>query len=638
MSQINFSNITSERFDTVAPRITRLPVYAINQLNQSRSFNNVSALIHPLYANMEDKWSKWRITYEGGDEFIERFVKQFSGREEIEDFNERKAMTPVGAFATSAINEIKNAIFQRMSDVTRKDGSDNYTSAVKGEKGGVDLRGASMNWFIGDKILPELLVMGKVGVFVDNFQLSANESLASIKTKHPYFYTYRAEDIRSWAYGTYGAESDYIALLLRDYNYVVDQATQLPIAEVPTFRFIWLAEDKKVHIQFYDQAGNPNSEEITLNINKIPFVMFEISDSLLKNVANHQISITNMESSDVNFIHKGNFGFYTEQWDPGENSQYLKAAKARYTEVAGGPGVQYITDPTDMITRATAATGLPVLGEDENEVIVGSAQGRKYAKDMDRPGFIAPPTGPILASMSKQASLKNDIRDLIHLSLANTRSQASSAQSKQVDQQGLEAGLSYIGIELAHGENKLAEHWAMYENSEPASVHYPSRYNLKSPEQITTEIDQRIKLRDQVNSPTYKKENTKEIARLSLQTTVSDDILDTINDEIDGADYYTSDPKTIQEDVKAGLVDVDRASTARGWPKGAAKDAKGDHAERLARIQDSQMQGALQRTALKNDENSLTNPASRGVPDLSGDPSGDAASEKEGKPQRGEGT
>ena len=76
-------------------------------------------------------------------------------------------MTPIPKFAEAAINDIRNAIYQRMRDITRKGGSKAYQYAVNGNNLGVDHRGATMNAFIGVKVLTELLVMGRVGVFVD---------------------------------------------------------------------------------------------------------------------------------------------------------------------------------------------------------------------------------------------------------------------------------------------------------------------------------------------------------------------------------------------------------------------------------------------------------------------------------------
>lgn len=648
MSAIATNNVTSERFDTLAPVSARLAFYSLQQQEANSSLNNVANLVHPTYLTQINHWIKWRAVYEGGEHFLEEYTKKLSSRESNPDFEKRKEVTPIPAFASGAINEIKNAIFQRMSDVSRKNGSSSYQQSIEGDAGGIDLRGSKMDWLIGDKIIPELLVMGKVGVYVDNFQLAPNESRASIESKHPYLYTYRAEDIRSWTVSTYGSKSDYISLLLRDYQYVYDPVTQLPIAEVPVFRYLWIADDDKVHVQFFNQVGNLQGEEITLDIDRIPFHVFELSSSLLKNVANHQISLLNLESSDMSFLLHGNLSFYTEQYDADANSPYIKQAQSAYNQLSqagafnnpNGAVVQ-VTDPISGITTSTTATGLEVSASDsENALLVGPTRGRKYAKGLDRPEFISPPTGPIKASIEKQQALKNDIRDLVQRQLANTRSSGASAQSKAVDQQGLEAGLAYIGLELEHGENRIAGYWAMYEATDAiASVHYPDRYYLKTPEQIQKEIDQKIQIRSEVPSKTFRSEVNKEIARLLLQTTVSEATLVTINLEIESAQFWTANAKEIVADATAGLVGIDLASQARGYPEGESDNAKTDHAERLARVQEAQTGAATKRLALTLDEKQLaansSDPGARGLVDQSTDPEA-SSNEKIGKPKRGE--
>ena len=98
---------------------------------------------------------------------VEIYLEKFSGREDQLEFNARQQVTPVPRFAGAAINDIRNAIYQRMRDITRKGGSKTYQNAVNGLNLGVDRRGATMNAFVGVKVLTELLVMGRVGVFVD---------------------------------------------------------------------------------------------------------------------------------------------------------------------------------------------------------------------------------------------------------------------------------------------------------------------------------------------------------------------------------------------------------------------------------------------------------------------------------------
>ena len=64
-------------------------------------------------------WELWRKTYAGGVDFRNTYLKQFTTREDGTDFAYRRDMTPIPTFARAALNDIRNAIFQRMRDINR---------------------------------------------------------------------------------------------------------------------------------------------------------------------------------------------------------------------------------------------------------------------------------------------------------------------------------------------------------------------------------------------------------------------------------------------------------------------------------------------------------------------------------------
>lgn len=589
----------------------------------------IHLLTHPIYELNLRHWEKWRMVYNGGDLFVDEFLVKFSRREDNKDFNRRREMTPAATFASSAIDEIKNSIFQRIGDTTRTGGSETYQGAIQGNLGGVNLRGATMNWFVGHIILPELLIMQKVGVYVDAPDFGITRAEKGVK--HPYFYSYRAEDIRSWAYTTNGSESEFSSLLLREYKYIFDPITNLPIREVACYRHVWLNPDTNfVNIQFYDHLGMMEGGIIEIKITKIPFVIFEITQSLMKNVANHQISIMNMESSDLSYILKSNYPLYTEQYDSKALNPYLKTAQSAYQEYYCPPGTATLDGVTGGITGTPPQTG--------EQMDAGSSMGRRYPIGTDRPGFIAPPSDPIKVSMEKQARLKDDIRALVHLALASIQSKAVSAESKMVDrEQGLEAGLSSIGLELEHGERQLCAFWAMYEGNEIATVSYPEHWSLKSVEEILQEVKGLEDQRDSIPSLTFKREINKIIVERLLGSRVTPSLLDQIKDELDVSPGGSSNPKTINMDVEAGLVGGTTASKLRGYPDGEADRAQQDRASRLAMIAQAQSTGpALLTVAKTQATNEDKNLAARGVPDASVDPAIQASLEKSGKSGRGE--
>lgn len=85
---------------------------------------------------------------------------------------------------------------------------------------------------------------------------------------------------------------------------------------------------------------------------------------------------------------------------------------------------------------------------------VSPSMGMKYGIGLERPGFISPPTDPLVASMKKQSEMKDEIKQLLNLSL-----------SSMGDSTSKEEGLSFIGQELERGEREIAAIWCEYEKT-----------------------------------------------------------------------------------------------------------------------------------------------------------------------------
>lgn len=578
-------------------------VSSLKAAGPSPKLKSITEITHPEYDRELGEWHKHRLVYEGGQNFLDTYLKQFSAREDLDEFALRKAITPIPSFAASNINEIKNSIFSRAIDITRTGGPKSYQEAIRGDAGGVNLKGATMNWFIGTAVLPELLSMRKVGVYVDNHVLG--ESLADTQNKHPYLYIYQAEDIRSWVDGDPSTGKEYINVLLRERVAVYDERFNLPDDTETRFRHIFINRDGFVEIQFYDEDGNTIGNPQVLGIKEIPLVIGELNTSLLKPVANHQIAMLNMESSDVSYALRANFPFYTEQKDSRNSSSYLKSAQTR-NAIAGNETAAVLLESEEPY--------------DDNDITVGATQGRFYGKGMERPGYIAPPTEPLKVSMDKQRQLKEDIRVLVHLALSNLQAKMASAESKSYDQQGLESGLAYIGLQLEHMEAKIARYWAMYENSSEApTVRYPRKYTLKSSEEIIKEITNLRELRDDLPSDGYKREINKRILDLTLSGLISDDKFEKITVELDASKILSTNPETLHQDFEDGILDLMTYGKARNYSSEIVEKAKVDHAERLARIQAAQ---------------APSDPSARGNPDAGVNP--DASKlEKQNKDTRG---
>lgn len=571
---------------------------------------NLTDLRHPLFTALSGEWNLWRTVYEGGEKFINQYLEQFSKREDAEEFRQRKKLAVATVFSAAAVDDVKNSIYQRMIDISRNGGSKTYQDAVLGGKGGVDYRGSSMHYFIGQKILPELLVMQRVGVYVDMPPLTGATMLdVTNKNIRPYLYCYQAEEICNWVEDYNFGPHCYRQLLLKETYNKIHPKFGVPYEQASRYRQMWIdPEDGFCRVQYFGLDNGclnmlGQSEEIVykLQIKRIPFYCFELPHSLLKNVARHDVALLNIESTDIGYILKANFPVYTEQQDWRSASPHTRQP---------GSGEQ---------TVEGQAIGARQGGQ--QEVAVGTTSGRAYAPTMDRPGFIHPSSEPLEASMRKQEQLKKDIRLLINLALTNmTPTKQSSVESKQLDNAGLESGLSFIGLELEKGERMIAEYWALYENSRIATVDYPTRYNLKSDEERRAEGEHYRKMIPIIPSPTYQKQVAKQLARALVGYKVTREDMEKIEKEIDTAEFIAADPEIIQRDVELGILAKKYASDVRLYPKDNISAANEEHATRLKVIQSSQTP--------KNGQ--PTNPASRGNPDASGDPKNEARTEKEG--------
>lgn len=549
-------------------------------------------ILHPNYSARLFDWEKWRICYAGGTDFVTRYLYKYSSRETASDYEYRKSVAYIPAFAKSAIIEIRNSIFQRVIDVSRLGGPDNYQHAVNGEDEGVDLSGSSMNNFMGRYILDELLLMSRVGIYVD-MPPAVGPTLKDAQSVRPYLYWYRIEDIQNW---TYNAQRQLKSVYLRDTILLEDDRFYLIKGETTGYRHLYLNDSGTVTLDLYDDKEKLTGTYI-LNLPAIPFHIADIGQSLMEDVASYQIALLNMGSSDVSYSIGSNFPFYTEQSDNRLGSAHFED------------------------DNSTSTSGHI---RDAKSVEVGPAKGRSYPYGAERPAFIHPSSEPLKASMDKQEQLKAEIRQLVHLALSNTSPKYNSAESKSMDNQGLEAGLSNIGLTLQDAENQIAKFWAMYLAQEPAIVYYPKTYDLKTEEERRAEAKEYREMLPVVPSKTYQGAVKKLIATTLLSNKVSPDVLEAIYSEVDSDLGMTADIDYLEREIEMGTISPATASLMLGHKPGEAIKAKEAHLERITRIAEAQT------------KSQLVNPDSRGVKDLAMD-SNTSSDEKKDKEGRGEG-
>jgi hypothetical protein len=319
--------------------------------------------------------------------------------------------------------------------------------------------------------------------------------------------------------------------------------------------------------------------------------MLSIGGSLLKDVYKHQVALLNLGSSDVSYALKANFPFYVEQRDMRNTGAHLK---------------QHVDDDGTTTTSDNSEVG--------QDARTGVSHGRTYDMKANEPSFIHPSPEPLMASIKLQEKLEDDIRKLVNLAVQNKIGQrAISAEAMKLSDQGLEAGLSYIGLILEGAERRIAEHWAAYENRnvdqrDIATIKYPDRYSLKNDEDRVKEATELAELIYTVPGTTAKKELAKGIVNALLSGKVNVETIDKIYGEIDEAEYTTSDPDMIIRSQEAGLCGEQVASVALGFSEDEYLVARADHLARAKAIAEAQA-GAKAEAGM----------AARGVEDLDAD-------------------
>lgn len=582
-----------------------------------------AAVRHPDFLFDSSEWAEWRETFKGGKNYREMYLRKWSTRETTSDFNLRKFCTPIPTFAKAAILDIRNSIFQRLEDVSRIDGSASYRRAIKGEAAGVDREGSSMNTFIGIDLLTELLVMGRAGVYVDapNIRpanLAQQEMLR--QDLAPYCYVYRIEDILSWTLDFSESPGTFKAVLLRDHviKYNTDfSGIELPAGRETRRRLVWKDDvTGKVRVKMFTDEDVAEKREIiplegadddgavTLDIDIVPFIMPDLGDSLMADICTYQHALLNLVSGDINWQLQSSSPFLTIQRDMRSTGAHLKQPGQGNTAEAGGQRSK------------------------ENEEQIGG-KGRYYDKDMDRPDFIAPPTDPMLASMKLQEKLEDDIRKLVNLAVANKAgSRTESAEAKKLSSQGLEAGLSFIGLILEDTERLVAKYWSMYEPSDkPATVKYPERYILKQDIERIEEAKEMVSLLDKLPSKKARKALAKDIIRTLLGGKMDSLQLEAIFKEVEEAGFTTGSVQDIVAAHGVGLVSDETASDALGF-EGAKEvpQARKDKAERaaLTLLAQTEVAGGSGQAA-------VANAGARGAPDV--DPNENSAKEEKQESQ-----
>lgn len=565
---------------------------------------SVTRIYHPNYLAELGNWKMYRLVGKGGEDFLEEYLIKRK-QESTEDFIARKKITYIPAFAKTALTQIQGSIRQRLTEVSRLNGSKNYQVAVKGlpDGSGVDRNASSMNKFIGTKVLEELTMMGGVGIYIDAPATRTTLSTLQDDTYTvPYLYTFPVEGIRSWAYDKLNP-TKLQKLLLSEFIEVLDPEFGLTIAFEERYRYYSLDGDGQVTCKFFNKDGlqvNLNHELsdviYPIGLSRIPFVFAQLSSSLLADIARYQIALLNLGSTDMKYAYEGSTVFLVEQYDQASPDNYFKQT----TE------------------DETVDSALPVGTKDPKTRFLGIDRGMRIPTGVEFPKYVSPDMTPLETSMKKQETLKQQIQELVNQVLRSITSRASDSDTHAVNERREEDGLKVIGDELEHAETLIAEIWAEYEGTgNVAEVNYPKTYQFKTDQDRRTEALELGKLLYVVPSKKGQKEVSKRIAYTILNGDISDDGMAEIYKEIDEAKGTLADPLVIAKLVEESILSPETAAVQIGFPPGEAQnaeDARVRRAEQIAKVQ----------TPTGN-----FNAGARGVKELAADPSAQAKAEKQ---------
>lgn len=542
---------------------------------------------HPIYSAKAGLWMKWRLCYEGAEAFKAEYLYRYSKREDDTDFTNRKKITYVPGHSRAVINIIRNALAVRLPDVVRK-GSQEYLDAMKED---VDGFKSSMTAFVALDITPLLLVQGKRIVVVDAIPSKEGATKAE-DLGTPYFYTVDAENVLSWAYADTG---DLTSILMQLHEDVINAETGLVEGSQLIYRYMRLLEDGEeytgacgatfagpgVVIASFDVEGKLLSRENAcqfLEMDRIPVVEFSLVSSIMAEIADHQISLLNLASTDMDFLWRGNFPLYTEQQPKKTSSIRPRGTKRRKSDED--------TDSESVMSGADPGTG-----PNSSQRRVGSGKGVGYPENMDRPDFISPATENLKVSMTKQEGIAKEIRILVDLALVSLSVKAleQSGKSKEADRVGEEAGLAYIGQALESGERELGQIFEMMAGNPPEAieVNYPESYSIRTASERRAEAEELRKLHSAVRSDTYQRTLDKRVAEVLLKPLVSADELEAVFKEIDAGAFIDDDKErsaVIQKDVTVKILSRGSAAVLRGYDADEAEKVRNDAASDVSAL------------------------------------------------------
>ena len=573
---------------------------------------SLHAISHPDFQNNVHRWYEYRLTFLGGEEFLRKYIIRLED-ETDEQFRIRKENTPIPAAAKEAIKDVRRSIQLRLVDVSRENGSKAYQAAVSGEGSGIDRNGQTMNMFIGQDVLTDLLVIGRVGVFVDN--IAPEGATLADGPAQPYAYMYRAEDILNWDTVLPHQLGTFSMVLLRDFKVSFNHTlgVAFPTKREERLRLVWLGEDGFMRYKFFTPKFDsilPESLDPRLSIDddgavvtqlrEIPFIMPSLEDSLLSDAASYQRLLLNVASNEGMFAMNINFPMLFIQKD-------TRAAATQWKRPPGGEPV-----PGGQRSRnAEVQTG----------VRSGWIRGRYYSLEEEVPQWGGPPVESLKESREYRAQLADEVRHLVNVAITNQVGQRTeSRETKELSAQGLEAGLHEIAMRLQQTERQIAKYFAMYEGTDNvATIAYPKRFSLKSQADRIKDAKDLIEVTNNISGQSAKQVGQSAAFTSLFTGMISSNQMEEVLTEI-RKHPYIGDFDNIMALVEAGLMKRETAAESQDLDPEEVEEAMKEKIEIATKIT---------LASQTRQEDSPDRPAARGIPEID-------ANQKSGEEERAE--
>lgn len=531
---------------------------------------------HPVWSDNQSDWMTWRLTYEGGQAFLDTFLKKFSRREGRTDFLQRKELTYNPSHTSTCLNMYRDSLMSKAHEIVRT-GDPIYKDICSKN---VDQSNNSMNSFMGLQFIPWLMAQQRRFIMVDAPPV-VEGTTRDQDNGRPFIWAVNAENVLAWKF----EDGKMTKVLIQEVAEVEDVDTGLAVDTDIQYRYMELvpagsdpiqvskdyefvppsSTEPCVMVRLIDKIGKDKCEPYSLNLPRLPLVMGELVESMLKNVAPIQIALMNLNSTDMVFLFKGNFPLYVENRDKAQRVIPPRATKKTVRDM----------EKVDMEDREADED---IINRERKEV--GTMAGVSFGKDLVAPSFIGPPISNCQLSMAKQGEMKQEIRVLLDLSLVSMAQKAltQSGESKAMDRVGLDKGLSYVGTVCEQVERDVAEIIHLFlQSTTKFEVKYPTEYSLKTKAERLEECTSLQAGKAMVRSKTWQNEVSKDQVRTVLQSRVDASVIETICNEIDENEWFDESLERSQilgADILNKLVSTKTASLMRGYPEGEAESVQ----------------------------------------------------------------